>query len=326
MTAGGLIGFAGDLPYTQQIDLCVRAVERGTLSRSRLDDAVKRNLRVKMAMGLLPRASGNVTPPPPTGELKAELEACVGCDAHRALARRAVRGSAVLLKNRDCVLPLSAETMERSGLAVTGEGADDLGMQCGGWSLSWMGRRGNAFTDGTTIWQAVSKLCPSASLIAPPSVLGFAQRLSAWAWQLATPRAVQRAQTVLVVVGEGPYAEGGGDTHAARMKSSDAALIAALAAGGSRRIVVVLICGRPLVIPPKTLELIDALLVAWLPGTEGDGVADALFGRGPQTGRLSYSWPHDASQMHVKARQDGKPLFAREAGLTYSLGGTDAAL
>ena len=321
MTAGGLVGLAGDLAYAQQIDACVDAVKRGKLSRARLDDAVLRNLRVKMAIGLIPRANGALSPPPPTGTARHALEDCVGCEAHRRVARRAVHGSLVLLKNRADTLPLRAS--DGDGLVVMGEGADDVGMQCGGWSLSWMGRRGNAFTSGTTIWQAVRKVCPGATLLNGRNMLhegaammGLGGGLGI-AWQLMMPTALQKASTVLLVIGERPYAEGGGDTHAATLRQSDVALIAALARGGTRKVVVILLCGRPLVIPPQTLEQIDALLVAWLPGTEGDGVADGLFGAAQLTGRLSYSWPRDVKQMHMENRKGGAALFDREHGLSY---------
>ena len=113
--------------------------------------------------------------------------------------------------------------------------------------------------------------------------------------------ALEAASSVVVVVGEPPYAEGGGDRRELELSPSDASIIAAVA-NGVRRVVVVLLCGRPLAIPPATLELIDALVVAWLPGTEGGGVADVLFGSVPFSGRLSFSWPAHAHQMTKEER------------------------
>jgi beta-glucosidase len=301
------------LPCLHAVTAPLRAVAAGKIRMARLDDAVKRIVRVKMAIGLLPRASGARVPPPPVGAALEELEACVGCDAHRDVARRAVRGSMVLLKNERGALPLSAAL--GSGLAVAGEGADDLGMQCGGWTLSWMGVRGKGFTRGTTVWQAVHARCPSATLLADGAY--WNARLGSWTGGLTAPSQLARASTVLVVVGEHPYAEGGGDTRVAALAEADAALVDSLA-DGVRKIVLLLLCGRPLVIPPRTLAKIDALVAGWLPGTEGDGVADALFGSHQLTGRLSYAWPANAEQMTLAERQDGKALFPRGHGLEYS--------
>ena len=111
-----------------------------------------------------------------------------------------------------------------------------------------------------------------------------------------------------LLLGEGPYAEGGGDTREARIKASDEALIAQCA-DGKRKIIVLLICGRPLVIPQETMKKIDALVVGWLPGTEGDGIADILFGAVQLTGRLSYSWPRDGKQMTKESREETTRSF-----------------
>ena len=344
MTAGGLIGFANDLPYEAQLAEALEVARSGVVSAARLDDAVLRVLRVKMALGLLPRdecgtateephspspdlhlsesttaspAVAPLAPPlaPPLALLsphtRASLEACVGCEAHRKLARAAVSASIVLLKNERGALPL--QPSPGASLVVAGRAADDLGMQCGGWTMQWQGERGNTFTTGTSIWQAIRKRASAAA----STLVGYdaAHRARWFGGWLGDAAAVAAAATALVVVGEAPYAEGCGDTHEATLASADANLIAAVA-NGHRRVVVLLICGRPLVIPPPTLALIDALAVAWLPGTEGDGVADVLFGALPPSGRLSFSWPRDGGQMEASRREGGRALYPLGHGLT----------
>ena len=321
MTAGGLIGFANDLAYEAQIEQAIDAVRRALVPAERIDDAVKRIVRVKLALKLLaptPSQSPSQSPgggaegaggvAPPTAP---ELDAVVGCAEHRLAARAAVSASVVLLKNERATLPLKASADGDGGgsrLVVTGRGAHDLGMQCGGWSLSWQGQMGNSFTAGETVWDALRARGDAGG--------GDATLLSSWEAQRHTllfgaaalvgvgvPAALAAADVVVVVVGEMPYAEGGGDTHEPRLASADARLIAAVA-DGKRRIVVVLLCGRPLVIPPATLALIDALAVAWLPGTEGAGVADVLYGDRPPTGRLGFAWPAASDQAAAAAAAD----------------------
>ncbi|EOD20642.1 hypothetical protein EMIHUDRAFT_117563 [Emiliania huxleyi CCMP1516] len=297
----------GDLTWRRQLEELEAAVGRGDVPAERVDDAVRRVLRVKVACGLLRRAAAS-TPAggdaaaaasrcplfdaavPPMGDA-----ACVGCEAHRAAARRAVAKSCVLLVNEGGLLPLPAGEGGRPAaeLLVTGIAADSLGRQCGGWSLEWQGCEGNAFTTGTTIADAIRAVQPGARLA--PSA-GAASR----------PVAV-------VVTGEAPYAEGFGDVEELRLPPADVRAAVALADAGWA-VVLLLVTGRPLLLPPPLLSRVAAVLVAWLPGTEGDGVADVLFGRAPATGRLSFSWPHAMDQAAAAARLKG-PLFPFGHGL-----------
>ena len=312
MTAGGLWG---DITVRQQLLKAKEAVGRGAIPPERIDEAVRRILRVKAALGLL---GGETAAAEAHARLQQPAErerlwATVGCDAHRATAREAVRKSLVLLKTSPGVLPLQAATTTTtttmtsgggsekaaSSLLVCGRAADDLGMQCGGWTLEWQGQRGNGFTTGgTTVWQAVSAACPAATLARGNEPL--------------PPKAAD-GDVVLVVVGEPPYAEAGGDTLLraderdgrdgyGMLGREDGAMVERAVATG-RRVVVVLFSGRPIVLPPTLMPRVDAFVAAWLPGTEGGGVADVLFGAHKPTGRLSFSWPSDAEQMAHEMRQ-----------------------
>ena len=186
-----------------------------------------------------------------------------------------MRKSVVLLRNQGGMLPLDP----KAALAVAGRGAHNLGMQCGGWSMEWLGFQGNKATSGTTVWDGITAASASATLLNGA----------------AEVRNVQAGTPMLVVVGEKPYAEGAGDRKAVGLDLEDVSLVRSCA-NGERKVAVVLLCGRPLALPPDVLALIDALAVAWLPGTEGGGVADVLFGIAAARGKLSYSWPRDTSQ------------------------------
>ena len=165
--------------------------------------------------------------------------------------------------------------------------------------MEWLGFRGNEATEGTTIYDGVRAACAGAVLLADGEA----------------PPPAAAAPVALVVVGEAPYAEAAGDTHDLTLDAADAALIDALHdPAGARKLVCVLLCGRPLVLPPPLLAKLDALVVAWLPGTEGAGVADLLFGETPFEGRLSFSWPRDNAQARREAREKD-PLYRRGFGL-----------
>jgi beta-glucosidase len=298
----------GEMSHDAQLDAAEQAVAAGQVAQERIDDAVRRIVRVKVKLGLVrgTRAAAEAPPAP-----SFDLDQCVGCDAHRATARRAAAASAVLLKHGRGALPLGTG----DGLVVTGSGADNLGMQCGGWTSTWQGQHGNTFTSGgTTIWSALRKVRPNANLVSPSK---FRLPRSLMGSPLAT------ATDVVVVVGEGPYAEGGGDTHLASLSSKDASLVDAVA-DGIRRITVVILSGRPIVLPPSVLQKADAIVAAWTPGTEGDGVADVLCGEVPFTGRLSFSWPRDVSQM-VKADRVKDPLYPLGHGLALDASSSGAA-
>jgi beta-glucosidase len=261
------------------------AASSGRIPLARIDDAVRRILRQKLQRGLVerPLADRSLLPQ-------------VGSAAHRAVAREAVRQSLVLLQNEGGTLPLS-KTAGR--IHVAGKNADDLGLQCGGWTISWQGASGT-LTTGTTILQAIQATVSAGTQVT------FTRDGSGAAG----------ASVAVVVVGERPYAEGAGDRSDLSLEADDVAAIERVARTGTPT-VVVLVSGRPLILN-DALAAADALLAAWLPGSEGQGVADVLFGDYRPTGKLSHSWPRSLSQIPIN-RGDASydPLFPYGYGLTY---------
>lgn len=252
--------------YKRFIDTLVGAVEKGLIPMARIDDAVRRILAVKLALGLFEHPFGEEA-----------LLADVGSEAHRQVAREAVRKSLVLLKNdRGCV-PLRKDTPV---IRVAGAGAHDLGIQCGGWTIEWMGDRG-AITEGTTILDAVCQAVSPATDV-QYNVSGEFDTTTV-------------APLGIAVVGETPYAEGVGDRPDLSLSPQDKALIARMRAQCDQLVVIVL-SGRPLIIT-DVLDDCDAVVAAWLPGTEGQGVADVLFGDYPFTGCLPFTWPLSMAQI-----------------------------
>lgn len=242
-----------------------QAVVSGALPMSRIDDAVRRILRVKFEAGLFE------TPMPPADQVDV-----VGSAEHRALAREAVAASMTLLATTPGALPL-----ERSGtLLVAGYGADDIGLQSGGWTITWQGRQG-AITPGTTILDAITAAAGTASV--RYSATG---RFGDPAGAAASP---VLADTAIVVVAEPPYAEGLGDSARLALPIGSDAIVARVRPL-ARRLVLIVLSGRPVILGPMAQEA-DAIIAAWLPGTEGSGVADVLFGERPFTGRTPYAWP-----------------------------------
>jgi beta-glucosidase len=260
-------------------------VQSGRVPLSRVDDAVRRILRKKVDLGLFekPKADRTLLPQ-------------VGSDAHRQIAREAVRKSLVLLANDGRLLPLSKMTRR---IHVAGKNADDLGNQCGGWTITWQGASG-AITTGTTILQGIR-----AAVLGGASVTYSRDGSGA-----------AGADAGVVVVGETPYAEGLGDRSDLSLAPEDVAAVRAVARAGVPTVVLV-VSGRPLVLD-AVLRDADAILAAWLPGTEGQGVADVLFGDFAPTGRLSHSWPRTTAQIPVNWGDAGyDPLFPYGHGLTY---------
>jgi beta-glucosidase len=260
-------------------------VAEGKIPQSRIDDAVSRILRIKYQMGLFDKPGTNP-----------ELTAAVGSPEHREVARECVRQSLVLLKNENHALPLSKHLKH---LHVMGEAADDIGTQCGGWTISWQGQAGATIHGGTTLLAAIRKT------VAPDVEVTFSA-------DGAVPRG---ADAVLVVVGEAPYAEMKGDRQDLRLSSKGTALIAKAREAGAP-VITVLISGRPLILD-AALDSSDALVEAWLPGTEGQGVADVLFGDYKPTGKLPRAWPLINQELSAKAEAGQKPLFPFGFGLTY---------
>lgn len=274
--------------YVSYIDTMQEAVRKGDISQERIDDAVLRILRVKFALGLFDH-------PHPD----ASLRDTVGSQAHRDLARQAVHESVVLLRNENSVLPLSKDSPL---IYVAGHGADDIGMQCGSWTIEWQGKSGD-IQPGTTVLEAV-RAAVSAGTRVEFNMRGHFDGM---------------ADIGIAVVGEDPYAEGVGDAADLSLSAADMQAIDALRLH-SRKLVVVIISGRPLVITPQ-FRTADAWVAAWLPGTEASGIADVLFGDHPFTGRLPYTWPRSNEQLPInKNNSAGKagcaaPLFPFGYGL-----------
>jgi beta-glucosidase len=271
--------------YIEFIQDLKKLVEEGKVPQSRIDDAVSRILRIKFQMGLFDKSRANP-----------KLTAAVGSAEHREVARECVRQSLVLLKNANHALPLSKRLKH---LHVMGEAADDIGTQCGGWTISWQGQAGPIIHGGTTILAAIRKT------VAADAGVTFS----------ATGEVARGADAVLVVVGEMPYAETEGDRRDLRLSAKDIALISRAKETGIP-VITVLVSGRPLILE-AALELSDALVAAWLPGTEGQGVADVLFGDYKPTGKLPLKWPLDNKQLSARADAGEKPLFPFGFGLTY---------
>jgi beta-glucosidase len=242
-------------------------VAAGRIAQSRIDDAVKRILREKFRAGLFEHPFADRTH---IGE--------VGSDAHRAVARKAAAESQVLLKN-DGVLPLS----KTAKIYVAGSNADDLGNQTGGWTITWQGGSGTT-TVGTTILQGIKQVAPGATVT-------YSKDASA---------PTTGNDVGVVVVGETPYAEGVGDIGNGRadlsLTAADRTAIDRVCA--AMKCVVLVVSGRPMLVSDK-LAAINGLVASWLPGTEGEGVADTLFGDKPFTGRLPVTWARSMAQIPI---------------------------
>jgi beta-glucosidase len=278
------------VPYDHNrfINTLTKAVESGDVPMDRIDDAVRRILTVKFKLGLFER---------PTSD--SALLDVVGSDEHRAVAREAVAKSLVLLKNDDGVLPLSKETPL---INVAGVAADDIGVQSGGWTIEWQGRTGD-ITPGTTILEAIQNTVSEDTTVAYNKHGRF-----------DTP-----AEVCIAVVGEEPYAEGLGDTDNLTLPVGDKRMLKRLP-DQCENITVILLSGRPLVVTDVIQES-DAFVAAWLPGTEGQGVADVLFGDVPFTGNLSFTWPRTNDQLpfdfdQLPTEGCAAPLFPFGYGLT----------
>ncbi|MCF7801030.1 MAG: glycoside hydrolase family 3 C-terminal domain-containing protein [Candidatus Marinimicrobia bacterium] len=234
-------------------------LSRGDIHLSRINDAVTRILTAKAALGLLDRQQPELPPATQIDKTKS-----------RNIARSAVRESVVLLKN-EAILPLKSKVKR---IHVCGEFADDLGLQCGGWSISWQGSRGR-ITEGTTILEGLRNLA------APDMTVSYSPGAE-------VPDGID---LIIAVAGEYPYAEFHGDLTELELPQDQQAFLTALT-NRNVPVLCILIAGRPLVIKPY-LDKFDATVVAWLPGTEGDGVAEALFSRELPTGKLPMGWPDD---------------------------------
>lgn len=275
--------------YRRFIALLRELVNEGRVPISRIDDAVTRILRVKLAMGLMDKNRS------PLADRR--LHRSFGSAEHRKVARECVRQSLVLLKNEQKILPLSKKVAR---IHVGGRSADDIGNQCGGWTIDWQGKSGNITTGGTTILKAIQEAVSAATKVT------FS----------ADGSGAGGASVGIVVVGELPYAEGRGDREDLALSAEDTRAINNMKAAGIP-LVVVLLSGRPMIIN-DALHQADAFVAAWLPGTEGQGISDVLFGDYKPTGKLSFTWPRSMAQVPINVGDAGyDPLFRYGFGLSY---------
>jgi len=271
----------------------IAEVKAGTIPQSRLDDAVRRILRVKFRARLFDEPSPASRP---------GAGGPIGTPEHRAIARQAVAESLVLLKNNG-VLPLKASAR----ILIAGDGADNIAMQSGGWTSSWQGTDNTAadFPGATSIYQGLKAQIEAAggqALLSPDGTLP------------------NRPDAAIVVFGETPYAEFMGDQPDVALhhdNQESLALLKKLKAEGVP-VVAVLLSGRPLYVNPQ-INAADAFVAAWLPGSEGEGVADVLLGGKDFTGKLAVSWPKRPDQTPLNAGDAGyDPQFAYGYGLSYA--------
>jgi beta-glucosidase len=273
----------------------LREVKSGAIPMSRLDDAVRRVLRVKFRAGIFDARRPSERPYAGQYDL-------LGSPEHRAVARQAVRESLVLLKNAGSVLPLKPGAR----ILVAGDGADNIAKQAGGWTLTWQGTGTTPadFPNATSIWQGIEgevKAAGGTATLSPDGKYGT------------------KPDAAIVVFGENPYAEFQGDRSDVAFDDPSPidtlALLKRLKAAGIP-VVSVFLSGRPLWVNPY-LNASDAFVAAWLPGSEGEGVADMLFGKQQFRGKLPFSWPRASDQTPLNVGDPGyDPLFAYGYGLT----------
>ena len=273
--------------YERFIAVLTLAVQSGQVAHERIDDAVSRILGVKRSLGLFGQTHTDPA-----------LLQHVGSAGHRLLAREAVSRSLVMLKN-DQALPLDPLGPP---LLVVGQAADDLGAQCGGWTVTWMGGHGPT-TTGTTLLAGLRAVAGEAQVRFSPD------------GRTDEGQADRMYPVALVVLAEEPYAEGMGDRADLRLRPDQLELLER-ARKQCSKLVVLLLSGRPLIVSEQ-LPGWDALVAAWLPGTEGQGVADVLYGAQPFMGRLSYDWP--ASQADLGRGADASLLYRIGDGLSLPL-------
>jgi beta-glucosidase len=251
-----------------------------TVPMSRIDDAVRRILQLKFKLGLF------VDP-----FAKEEFAATVGSAEHRAVARQAVRESLVLMKSKNAALPLSPSDM----IAVVGAHGNNSGLQSGGWSIHWQGQT-ESYSGATTIFDGINAVATNVEYAEEGCYDGMT------------------AEKAVVVVGETPYAESAGDSDQLWLSDAHKDLIKSCKDLG-KTVITLLISGRALAIEPD-IKMSDAFIAAWLPGSEGGGVADFLFatdGFKPK-GKSPYSWPVDVADIPLAPNAD-HALFQYGYGL-----------
>jgi beta-glucosidase len=274
--------------YRDFINALVSLVNEGRVSWERIEDANRRILTRKFEMGLFES--------PYTDRAMAQQ---VGSPEHRQVARQCVRESLVVLKNKNRILPLAKDDAH---IHLAGKSADNLGYQCGGWTISWQGGSGD-ITEGTTILEAVRDV---ADGVVTYTEAGYSAEADG-------------AKVAVVVIGETPYAEGNGDRSDLGLDQGDIDAVRSLYQNGFK-VVTVLISGRPLLLE-KIWHYSDAVIAAWLPGTEGTGITDLLFGDHQPSGKLSFTWPAGMEQIPINI---GDTLY--EPFLPYGFGTDTFAL
>ncbi|MER8060341.1 MULTISPECIES: glycoside hydrolase family 3 N-terminal domain-containing protein [unclassified Streptomyces] len=273
------------VPYTYKdfSSTLTDEVKAGRVSEARIDDAVSRILTQKFELGLFEHPYADTSG-----------AAAIGSPAHRAVARRAAAESQVLLKNDGGLLPLK----KSEKVYVAGSNADDIGNQTGGWTLTWQGASGST-VPGTTILQGMRQAGGDVT----------------YSKDASAPTAGY--DVGVVVVGETPYAEGVGDVgngHSLSLSAADQAAVDTVC--GAMKCVVLIVSGRPQLIGDRLGE-IDSLVASWLPGSEGEGVADVLYGARPFTGQLPVTWPRSESQLPINVGDASyDPQFPYGWGLT----------
>lgn len=272
------------VPYDHKkfITTLTEAVEKGDVSHERIDDAVARILHAKFNLGMFEQ--------PYTNESHVEA---FGGDAHRALASEAVQKSLVLLKN-DATLPVS----KSANVALVGVAADNIGLACGGWTIDWQGKPG-PITPGSTLHDGLQAQLDEGVIYSKDGDLG------------------EKADVAIVVIAEPPYAEGEGDREDLTISAEDQALIRKTRANCDK-LVLVIYSGRPLVLTP-ILDQCDAIVAAWLPGSEASAIADVLVGDVPISGKTAYTWYRSMDQFplsHLQASGED-PLYPFGHGLSY---------
>ena len=274
-----------DDSYDDFIRLAIEAVKEGSIPMDRIDDAVTRILKIKKKICLFDRAlkdPKNIN--------------VVGSKKHRDLARESVRKSVVLLKNENKILPIN-----RTGkkIALVGDHADNIGYQCGGWTITWQGGSGD-ITPGTSILDAFKATVRDTNDISY-SIDGAN---------------IPDSDIIIAVIGEKPYSEGWGDRNSLDLSEENKKIVKRVKQKNLPYIII-LVSGRPMLIEDE-IKGCDAFIAVWLPGTEGAGIADVIFGDYPPTGKLSMSWPRSMDQLPINIGDKiYNPLFPFGYGLSY---------
>ncbi|MBK8947041.1 MAG: glycoside hydrolase family 3 C-terminal domain-containing protein [Ignavibacteriae bacterium] len=284
----GKVGVNGE-PANTYLDFITNLkalVEEGKVPLSRIDDAVNRILKAKFNFDLFNKV-----------KVKNNFADQVGSKENREVGRKAVQQSLVLLKNENNILPISKDL---KNILVTGRGADNVGMQCGGWTISWQGNHGEIIKGGTSILNAVKSTVNKNTIVSSSS----------------DGSGAENSDLVIVVVGENPYAEGFGDDQDLALNDEDIKTIEKVKAS-KKPMIIVLLSGRPMIINNE-LEKANAFVAAWLPGSEGQGIADVLFGDVDFSGKLSFTWPKNVEQLPINVGDEKyDPLFPFGFGLSY---------